>query len=245
MTAAAASEGEITLSIVVPAYNEAANVEPVVDEILETIDRNPWVGRFEIVLVDDGSRDETGAIMDRLAREHAELVVVHHQANRGFGAGLKSGFAKSSGRFVTLISADGEIGAGHSLSLLREIGDADLILSRRERTVNAGRTLLTRGVDWTVRLILGFWPAQAQGIYLVRGDLLRAMPLYSDTGLVNLEIILYCRHLRRKITIASVPQITRPRLSGESKVTNLRTIVRLLGEMVTLRLRLRREGREP
>ena len=237
MTVRTAPGGDITLSIVVPAYNEAANVTPVVNEILQTLRENPWVGSFEVVLVDDGSRDETGAIMDRLAREHSELVVVRHETNRGFGAGLKTGFTRSRGKYVTLITADGEIAVDHSLRLLREIGESDLILSRRERTVNVGRTVLTLGVDWMIRLILGFWPDKAEGIYLVRGDLLRAMPLHSDTGLVNLEVILYCRNRGCTIAMSNVPQSTRPRLSGESKVTNLRTILRILWEMLKLRWR--------
>jgi biofilm PGA synthesis N-glycosyltransferase PgaC len=71
------------LSIVVPAFNEGANVEPVVREIVSAIAAQPWVGPYEIVLVNDGSRDETGAIMQRLAAELPQVRAFHHPANRG------------------------------------------------------------------------------------------------------------------------------------------------------------------
>lgn len=240
MPANTAPQGTVNLSIVVPAYNEAANVAPVVNEILQTLSDNPWVGPYEVVLVNDGSRDETGAIMDRLAQEHSQLTVAHHETNRGFGAALKTGFARSRGRYVTLITADGEIGVDQPLRLFREMSDHDLILSRRERTVGVGRTVLTWGVDWMVRLILGFWLDNTVGIYVVRGDLVRSMPLYSGTGLANLEVILQCQNRGCKIARSGVTE-TRPRLSGESKVTNLPTIFRTLWEMLKLRWRIRRQ----
>lgn len=230
----------VNLSIIVPAYNEAANVAAVVHEILQTLDDNPWVGPYEIVLVDDGSHDETGAIMDRLAAQHAQVIVAHHERNRGFGAALKTGFARSRGASVTLVTADGEIDVDQPLRLFREMGDRDLMLSRRERTVGTGRTVLTWGVDWMVRLILGFRHDNTVGVYVVRGDVVRSMPLHSDTGLVNLEVILHCRQRGCVIASSGVTR-ARPRLSGESKVTNLRTIVRTLWEMVKLRWRLRHQ----
>lgn len=236
----AAPQGTVNLSIVVPAYNEAGNVEPVVNEILQTLGNNPWVGPYEVVLVDDGSRDGTGAIMDRLAAAHPKLTVAHHETNRGFGAALKTGFARSRGQAVTLITADGEIGVDQPLRLYREMGDRDLMLSRRERTVGLGRSVLTWGVNWMARLILGFWPDNTVGIYVVRGDLVRSMELYSNTGLVNLEVILHCKDRGCSIVSSGYTR-ARPRLSGESKVTNLRTIVHTLWEMLKLRWRITRQ----
>lgn len=225
------------LSIVVPAYNEAANVAPVVDEILRTLGDNPWVGPYEVVLVNDGSRDDTGAIMDRLAKEHPELTVAHHETNRGFGAALKTGFARSRGDTVGFVTADGEVGVDQVLMFFRDMGDSDLVLSRRERTVGVDRKVLTWGFDVMVRLILGFWIDKTVGIYLVRGDVVRSMALFSDTGLANLEVILNCRARGCRIATSGVMQ-ARPRLSGASKVTNLRTIIRTLCEMMKLRWRL-------
>jgi glycosyltransferase involved in cell wall biosynthesis len=232
-------DGRVNLTILVPAFNEAANVAPVVDEILGTLAANPWVGPFEILLVDDGSRDATGAVMDRLAAQHPELRVRHHAVNRGFGAALRTGFAASRGLAVAFVTADGEMPADQVVELYRAMGDADLVMSRRERTVGAERHVLTFGFDLLVRLILGFWVDKGIGYYIVRGDLVRDMTIVSDTGLANLEVIMQCRRGGGRVATSGVMQV-RPRLSGRSKVTNVRTVLRTLWEMWKLRWRLRR-----
>jgi glycosyltransferase involved in cell wall biosynthesis len=226
-------------TVVVPAFNEGANVEPVVREVVASIAQQPWVGPYEIVLVNDGSRDITGAVMDRLAGELPQVRVFHHPVNRGFGAALKTGFSNSRGAAVTFISADGEMGIDHPLRLLKEMGDRDLMLSGRSRTVTAGREFLTHGVNWISRILLGFWPEQSYGTWVIKGDVLRGIPMHSDTGLVNLEIILYCRAHGKTTALSGVTQ-ARPRLSGESKVTNLRTILNIFWEMWRLRWRIKR-----
>ena len=147
---------ELNLTVVVPAYNEGENVTPVVREIVDTIAASPWVGPYEVVLVNDGSTDNTGAVMDGLARELPQLRVFHHPVNRGFGAGLRTGFTNSRGKVVCFITADGEIGIDQALRLVKEIGDHDLLQSGRERNVGADRKFLTWGVDLMMRLILGF-----------------------------------------------------------------------------------------
>jgi len=230
------------LSIVVPAFNEGANITPVVREIVDTIAANPWVGPYEVVLVDDGSRDDTRAVMERLQQELPQLSVWHHDTNRGFGAALRTGFARSRGRAVSFITADGEIGVDQALRLYREIADYDLLQSGRERTVGADRKFLTWGVDLMMLLLLGFKYDGQVGIYVVRGDVVRSIPLFSETGLANLEVVLYCQDRKLKIGKSGVTH-ARPRLSGQSKVTNLPTILRTLWEMWRLRWRIRRQRR--
>lgn len=225
------------LTIVVPAYNEGQNITPVVREIVGTIAGDPAIGPYEIVLVDDGSRDDTGAVMDALKRELPQLTVIHHDVNRGFGAALRTGFTSSRGRVVGFITADGEIGVDQVLRLYKEFGDYDLLQTGRERTVGADRKLLTWGVNLTTRLILGFTHDGNLGIYVVRGDVVRSIPLHSNTGLANLEVVLYCRHRRLKIGKSGVTR-ARPRLSGQSKVTNLPTILKTMWEMWKLRRRI-------
>lgn len=230
----------IALSVVVPAFNEERNVAPVVREIVDAIGREAWIGGYEIVLVDDGSRDGTGTVMERLAAECPQVRVLRHPSNRGYGAALRTGFAATRGEFVTSITADGEIGMDNPLRLFREMEGHDMMLSGRTRSVGSGRTALTFGVNWVSRLLLGFWPDDSVGAWVVRGEYLRSFPLRSDTGLVNLEVMLHCRDRKLRIGKSGVTH-ARPRLSGQSKVTNLPTILRTLWEMWQLRRRIGRQ----
>ena len=228
------------LSIVVPAFNEGPNITPVVREIVDTVASDPAIPSYEIVLVNDGSGDDTGAVMDRLQHELPHLTVFHHDLNRGFGAALTTGFKNSRGRVVGFITADGEIGIDQALRLYKEFGDHDLLQSGRQRTVGAERKFLTWGVNLTTRLILGFPHDGNMGIYVVRGDVVRSIPLHSNTGLANLEVVLYCRHRKLKVGKSGVTK-ARPRLSGQSKVTNLPTIAKTMWEMWKLRRRISRQ----
>jgi dolichol-phosphate mannosyltransferase len=109
-TAEAATAGPVTgarlpeLSYFFPAHNEAANLRGLVAEALGTL---PGLAdRFEILIVDDGSRDETPQIADELAAAHPEVRAVHHPTNLGYGAALRSGFAAA--RHDTLAFTDGD-----------------------------------------------------------------------------------------------------------------------------------------
>ncbi len=94
------------LSYFFPAHNEEANIEALVAEALETLPQ--LAETFEIIAVDDGSRDRTGEIADRLAAENPDVVrVVHHMPNRGYGGALRSGFEHS--RYELLCFTDGDL----------------------------------------------------------------------------------------------------------------------------------------
>jgi glycosyltransferase involved in cell wall biosynthesis len=93
------------LSWFFPAHDEEANLEPLVAEALAALPA--LADRFEIVIVDDGSRDATPAIADRLAADHPDVVrVVHHPTNLGYGAALRSGFRAA--RFAAVAFTDGD-----------------------------------------------------------------------------------------------------------------------------------------
>ena len=92
------------LSYFFPAHNESANLRGLVEEALETLPA--LADRFEIIVVNDGSRDETPAIADALAAAHPEVRAVHHPTNLGYGAALRSGFAAA--RYESLAFTDGD-----------------------------------------------------------------------------------------------------------------------------------------
>jgi glycosyltransferase involved in cell wall biosynthesis len=222
---------EPTLTVVIPAFNEAANIPVVVKETIQILNGSPSVRAYQIVLVDDGSTDGTADAMNKLASD--SVLVLHHSKNRGFGAALRTGYSAACGRYVTLISGDGEISVDQPLALLAAMGSADIIISRRVRPADATRTVLSTLFGWVTQALTGFEAAEMSGVYVIRREILQAMPLCSETGVVNFEVVI--RASRSNCVIASGSTTARPRLSGASKVTNLRTVLKTLWELLKLR----------
>lgn len=94
-----------TLSIVVPFWNEEENIEATVREIRDVFDSR--VELYEVILVNDGSHDKTGALADELARNDARVRVVHHPRNLGYGAAIMSGF--TAARHELIFYTDGDL----------------------------------------------------------------------------------------------------------------------------------------
>src|SRR6185295_20126359 len=87
-----------------PAHNEEANLRGLVEEALEALPS--LASRFEVVIVNDGSRDDTPRIADELAGAHAQVRAIHHATNLGYGAALRSGFAAA--QFANIAFTDGD-----------------------------------------------------------------------------------------------------------------------------------------
>jgi glycosyltransferase involved in cell wall biosynthesis len=116
------------LSYFFPAHNEAANLRGLVEEALGTL---PAIAdAFEIIIVNDGSRDETPAIADELAAAHPEVRAVHHPTNLGYGAALRSGFAAARHDHLAFTDGDRQFKVADLGRLIERLaaGDADAVV---------------------------------------------------------------------------------------------------------------------
>jgi glycosyltransferase involved in cell wall biosynthesis len=224
------------VSVVLMAYNEAASLVTVAREIYDELER---IGTsYELLLVDDGSSDGSGAIADELGATLAGTRVVHHDGNRGLGAVYRTGFAEARGELLTFFPADGQFPATIIGQYLAAIDDTDMILGTLPDRRDA---LLPRALSFAERLLLralfGHFP-RFQGIVMFRRALLEGVVLASHGRgwTVLMELIL--RAERNGARIKNIPIILRPRASGTSKVNNLRSIVSNLQQLLALRLHL-------
>jgi glycosyltransferase involved in cell wall biosynthesis len=224
------------ITVVVMAYAEAGSLAAVVSELRETL--VPLGRPYEIVIIDDGSPDATGEVADRLASQSSCTRVVHHTANQGLGGVYRSGFSEAREDLLTFFPADGQFPATIIQQFLPLVDGYDFVLGYLP---SSGRPRLARFLSWSERMLyrtlFGSMP-RFQGILMFRRAILDRIPLVS-TGrgwAVLLELLL--RAQRAGCRTRSVPIAMRPRMSGASKVQNVRTIVSNLGQALALRRRL-------
>ena len=119
-----------TLSVVIPCFNEARTVESCIEAVLAIQDSEL---RLQIIVVDDCSRDDSAAIVERLARMHPEIVLLRHQVNQGKGAALRTGIARATGDYVAIQDADLEYDPRDLKRLVAVLneGVADVVMGSR------------------------------------------------------------------------------------------------------------------
>jgi len=212
--------------VIVPTYNERENIRRIVDSILKQD------GRLEVLVVDDGSPDGTGAIADRLAADDTHLHVLHRTEKAGLGAAYLHGFrwALDAGYDVIgEMDADGSHQPEELHRLLDALKSADLVIGSRwvpgGSVVNwpLSREALSRGGNLYVRLLLGIKVRDATaGFRLFRRTTLDKIDLDSvqSTGYV-FQTELVTRALRAGLTVAEVPVEFVERVRGASKMSGV------------------------
>jgi glycosyltransferase involved in cell wall biosynthesis len=197
-----------SISIVIPAYNEAAAIAGVVGALR---DAAPW---REIVVVDDGSADGTGT-----AAAQAGAVVVRHPYNKGNGAAVKSGIRRATGDYVLIVDGDGQHAADAALRIAARLGEYDLVVGARDRRSQAsGARLLGNGaLNWLAGYLAGHRiPDLTSGLRGARRDHLRQFLHLLPNGF-STPTTTTLAFLRAGYNVDFVPITAAPRV-GRSKI---------------------------
>src|SRR5581483_5079534 len=120
---------EYSLSVVLPAHNEEVAIAETVHSVVETL--RQWKLGFEVIVVDDGSRDRTGEILDELAAEDARVRVIHHEVNQGYGAALVSGLETVTKDLAFFMDSDGQFDIQDLERFFPLIGMYDAVIGYR------------------------------------------------------------------------------------------------------------------
>jgi glycosyltransferase involved in cell wall biosynthesis len=225
---------EPSLTLVIPAFNEEDNLKVVLPEAIRYVAAS--CVNCQILLVNDGSSDGTGPLCDALAAQHPErLRVLHHPHNQGLTAALRSGFFGAHSELVTWIPADGQIALTELDKMLHAYRGEDLLLtSYRHRPDGLWRATMSKTVRLLIRAATGF-ADRLEGPYLFRRALIDELNLVCNrsAGSIGLEIAAKARSLGKRIGSTEIECL--PRLSGRSKVADLRNIVSYMGEIWLIR----------
>ncbi len=232
----------ITLTIAMPVYNEAGTIERVVRSALEVAGEAPGGG--EVLVVDDGSTDDTPEILARLAAEKMSLRVVRHDHNQGIGGYGRRMLDEARGEWVFIISSDGEFDPREALRFLdlAQRDGVDAVLGyRRVKRYSPYRLLVSWLFKSLVFLLFGARYRDIGCVRLQRRAVYAPVRLYSESAFSNAERLLVAR--RRGATSVEAEVEHYPRSHGKGGGAKLAKVVEALLDLVHVRLRWFHFGR--
>jgi glycosyltransferase involved in cell wall biosynthesis len=221
-----------SISLFLPLHDEEGNVEEAVRRALATL---PGVAdEYEVILVDDGSRDRTGLIADRLAARDRRIRVVHHPANCGYGAALRSGIAACRHEWIFYTDGDNQFDIREIVLLLPLSREHDIVsgyrIDRRDHWI---RKLNASVFKLAIRLFFGLRLRDVDCAFkLYRASIFDGLKLTSDGALIDVEILAGAR--ARGARIAEVGVHHYPRMSGTQSGARPSVVVRAMREIVRL-----------
>jgi glycosyltransferase involved in cell wall biosynthesis len=232
------------LSYFFPAHDEADNIEALVAEALAELPA--MADRFEIVCVDDGSRDGTAEMADRLAAEHPGVVrVVHHPVNRGYGAAVRSGLRAARYPLVCFTDGDRQFRIRDLATLLARLEDdpsparrADVVAGYRIRRADPFvRLAYARVYRACLRLFFGLAVRDPDcACKLFRREALRDVHVASGGAFLSAELLIKIGARGGRIVEQGVPHY--PRTAGRASGANPRVVARAVRDFWMLRVRL-------
>jgi dolichol-phosphate mannosyltransferase len=221
-----------SLSVVLPAHNEEANIGPVVDSALEVLPH--LADEYEVLVVDDGSTDATNSVArDLVDRHHPSVRLLAHRGNRGYGVAIRTGFQHSRGDLIFYTDADRQFDISELVYFLPLAHSHDLVIGFR---VYRYDTVMRSLISWAYNRIVGvLFRVGVRDVdcafKLLRREVVDRIPLQSDDFFIDTEIVAAARKWNFSIAQKGVRHY--PRVAGETTVVigdvprTLRTIGRM------------------
>lgn len=231
------------LSYFFPAHDEAANIGALVAEALESLPR--LADRFEVICVDDGSRDGTAALADSLAAAHPGVVrVVHHPRNLGYGAAVRSGLAAASHPLVAFTDGDRQFRVadiGRLLRRLEEPARPDVVAGYRIRRADPALRRLYAGLyRLCLRAFFGLRVRDPDcACKVFRREALASVRVQSGGAFLSAELLIKIQALGGHVVEEGVPH--HPREAGRASGANARVVLRAVRDFWRLRIALWRD----
>jgi len=204
------------VSAVLPAYNEQDVLRQSVEELHAALAKA--CERFEIIIVDDGSTDQTPGLADALAEEYEAVRAIHHRPNKGYGAALRTGFTRAHLPLVFYTDADSQFVPGEIGRLLERIGEADIVTGyRADRQDPWQRKFFSWGFKKFISFLFGVRVRDCDCAFkLYRRKVFDEIAIDSDMFFVDAEVLAKAAVLGYRIDEVAVTH--RPRAGGESTV---------------------------
>jgi len=227
-----------SISLVMPAHNEAENIEPVVAEAVPAL--AAVSDDFEIIVVDDGSKDDTAGVTRRLMEAEPHLRLVQHPVNKGFGAAVLTGFTSATKDWILYTDADRQFVLAELARFMPFTDRADLIAGyRAPRRDPFLRVLYGKGWSMLCTLFFGYTVRDVDcGFKLLRRTIIDHLADKIESRGATFSIEWLVRAKRAGYRFVELPVTHRPRVAGSQSGARLKVIVRAFRELFRLRLQL-------
>lgn len=205
------------ISVALPAYNEAENIERVVESAFDFLKRH--FTDFEIIVVDDGSEDNTYDICNSMIQRLGDKVkVLQHGKNKGYGAALRTGLFSAKSELVFYTDADSQFDISELLKFTADIDNYDLIIGYRvERQDSLVRKFTSSAYNLLIRLIFGLKVRDIDCSFkLFKNEFLDRLSIESDDFFVDTELLLKSKLNNCRLKEIGVKHL--PRKHGKSTV---------------------------
>ena len=206
-----------SISAVLPAFNEEENIEAAATRMAEVLRSLP-LSDWEVIIVNDGSLDNTGAIADRLAAGDSRIRVFHHNPNLGYAAALKTGFSNSKHKLLFFTDSDNQFDVREISRLIPLIRDVDIVCGFRiYRFDPLTRLVLSWGFNLLVRIVFRIKVRDIDCAFkLFRREVFDRVEIQSKKFFVNAEVLAKAKYYG--FTMCEVGVRHYPRPAGRSTV---------------------------
>lgn len=232
----AAPTHPISITVFFPCYNEQGNVRRVVERAVDVLEK--LGADYEILVVDDGSSDDTGRIADEVAAGHGRVRAIHHPRNLGYGAALQSGFRAAAKEVVFYTDGDGQFDLAELPPLLPLMDQYDIVSCYR---INRQDNLIRKfnGWAWT-KLVQFAFSLKLRDVdcafKLYKRTIFHDIKMESTGALISTEIL--ARAVRKGYTVTQRGVHHYPRTAGKQTGASPRVILLAFRELLKLRRRI-------
>jgi len=229
------------ISVFFPAYNLESQIADTVNKAFQVV---PKISEnYEIIVIEDGSRDKTSNVLLRLKKKYPKLRIITHETNRGYGAALKSGFYNSKYEWVAFSDGDGQFDISElpKLIKLQRKANADVVVGYYlKRSVKFYRKVNTGLWQMVVRILFGLKVRDIDcGFKLISKKVLDTIPkLESERGaFISSEFLIKAQKYGFKIVEVGVHHY--PRTEGKGTGADINVIIKSFVDLIKLWRKLR------
>lgn len=216
------------LTLFLPTYNEEANIKKTVVNSKNVMLKT--AKKWEIIVVNDGSKDKTKEIVEKLAKEDSRIKIITHIQNRGYGGSLQTGFYNAKYKWISFIDSDGQFNFAEITNLIdkQKETSADLVIGYyKKRQVSKTKIITSKMWELAVYLLFGLHVKDIDcGFKLISKKVIDKIPkLESERGaFISSEFLIKAKKAKFKIVEIAVTHY--PRVAGKGTGRDLSVIIK-------------------